>query len=313
MALRRCSPCLALLLAAGAFGACQSQTTSPPRGECAPTVEGCAGGSYASAEAARSAFTRQAPDGTLTATLEDVAWLRFEGDEDAIVKKHRAYFEQGYTTFEMGSFTKDFVQPTAETWVLEDSAGARVTSRPVSYQGAMGMENERYAARFSLSFRHAITKDLTWLRLTRATDGTRLEWTFPGGTSAPGAATSESAVPDAAWRDDARPVAARLPQAQPLYHPRNPAPDAGLGDGSGGPTRPVNLLTHPEAAPALAPALPPEPGVEIAPPPALAPTPAIEPPAPPAPPAPVVEPPPAPAAPTNPPGSLPPPRSRRVP
>ena len=64
-----------------------------------------------------------------------MAWLRFEGDEQTIVGKHRAYFEQGYTTFDLASLTKDFVQPTSEVFVLTDSSGARATNEKFGCQG----------------------------------------------------------------------------------------------------------------------------------------------------------------------------------
>ena len=239
-------------LAALSLAACQNQPTCPPKGPCEPTVEGSGGNAYTDFDAAKRAFTRTTKDNTLSATLEDVAWLRFEGDEETIVKKHRAYFQQGYTTFEMTSLTKDFVQPTGEMFVLTDSAGARATARPATYQASMGQEQERYAARFTVSFRHAITRDLAWVRLTRQTDGQTLEWAFPGGSGAPVAAVPEGAVPPPAT-DFTTERTARAEPLSPLLHPRNPAP----GACEGAPARPVNLLTHPEAAPPARSAVPP--------------------------------------------------------
>jgi hypothetical protein len=312
----RCFALVAALASAVAAG-CQNAPTSPPKGPCAPTVEGAATGGYAGYQDARSAFTRSTKDGSMVATLEDVSWLRFEGDEEELMKKHRPYFEQGYTTFEMSSFTKDFVQPTSETFVLEDSAGARVTSRPISYNGTMGMENERYAARFSLSFRHSLTKDLGWIRLTRVTDGLTLEWVFPPGqiqaAEADGRGRAANGKDRMIWCD--RTGAAKLPKAQPLYKPRSADLDPSSGLDANG--RPVNLITHPEAAPAYttpvsvpppAPALPSQPVVEMPPPAPIDP-------APPAPPVqqPVMVPTTAPAAPPPSPGALPPPKSRRLP
>jgi hypothetical protein len=292
---------LALLALAG----CQSPSKTAYTGACQPTVEGCSGGSYAGRDAARKAFTRITPDGSLTATLEDVAWLRYEGVEEEVVQKHRAYFDQGYTTFEVTLFTKDFTQPTAETFTLEDSSGARLTAKPVTYSGNMGLENERYAARFSISFRHAITRDLTWVKLTRLAGGESLEWTFPGGSGGGGGAVDGSVPP--AIGSAGGITRGSLPKAQPLLRPLNPAP------GGFEPGRPVNLLTHPEAAPPRSP--PPCPPAEW----------------PPAPPAAVppsaagasAVPPPAPVVPTPPPasgpdyrappsGALPPPETRGV-
>jgi hypothetical protein len=231
----------------GAAG-CNAPSNKAYTGHCQPTVEGCPAGTYGSYEAARKAFGRMTPDGAFQAFLEDVAWLRYEGDEEEVVKKHRPYFDQGYTTFAITLFTKDFVQPTTETYVLEDSGGARLTARPQTYSGNMGLENERYAARFSVSFRHAITRDLEWIRLTRAADGASLEWRFGAEDAQAAPVAGVSAVPGHA----AAPRA--LPRAQPLRRPLHPAPGA-CDPGQ----RPVNLLTHPELAPPRggAPASPP--------------------------------------------------------
>ena len=38
----------------------------------------------------------------------DAAWLRFEGTPDEVERNHRAYFEQGYTTFQVQIDTDDF-------------------------------------------------------------------------------------------------------------------------------------------------------------------------------------------------------------
>lgn len=240
--------------------ACQSGPSYAPKAPCAPT---CAGGSGASAyggfEEARRAFTRSTKDSAFTATLEDVAWLRFEGDEETTVKQHRAYFEQGYTTFQIVLRTKDFTQPTGESFVLEDSSGARQSGRPVTYQGSMGQEQEKYAARFSVSFRHAITSELAWVRLTRAADGGTLEWTFPGDTRglAPGSQAAPSPVVPVGRVVKGRAVDSSRVRAlrpeDPETLPSAPEGPSSLGTSYadlppapvGG--RPANLLTQPSA------------------------------------------------------------------
>lgn len=184
------------LLALG-LTACQGASPYAPKAPCQPTCSGDSGEAYADFESGHKAFTRATKDGSLTATLEDVSWLRFGGDEATLLKKHRAYFEQGYTTFEVVLRTKDFTQPTAESFVLEDSRGARLAGRPVTYQAGMGMEQEKFANRFSVSFRHAITRDLAWIRLTRTADGGTLEWIFRD--EAGSAATPRVRGPRAAW------------------------------------------------------------------------------------------------------------------
>src|SRR5262245_43828617 len=131
----------AAALAVLGLGGCSSPSNKAYLGLCQPTVEGCPPGNYANYDAARKAFGRMTPDGACQAYLEDVAWLRYEGDEAEVVKNHRPYFDQGYTTFMVTLFTKDFVQPTTETYVLEDSSGARLTAKPQYYNGNMGLEN----------------------------------------------------------------------------------------------------------------------------------------------------------------------------
>lgn len=301
-----------LLVTASALAGCQSSSPYLPKGPCQPTCAGRDGGGYAAFDEAHKAFTRSTKDGVLTATLEDVAWLRFEGSEDELVKKHRAYFEQGYTTFNVVLRTKDFTQPTAETFVLEDSRGARLTGKPVTYQAGMGMEQERFANRFSISFRHAITSDLAWVRLTRAADGGTLEWVFDAaapaaGGSAPVAPQPAGRVvkgtPLSSYRESAAPVEPAPPTgpvdgaAEACAPPRVPSTSyADLPPATGG--RPVNLLRVPAPS---------------------APAPAYAPPAgaPPAYPAPAAAPAPAPARPASDPnlpptGPLPPPSIRPV-
>lgn len=227
-------PLLAALLGL-ALAACSStQPAYPPTGPCKPTTQGLPSGAYGDFDTAHTAFARSSACGSFTAVLEDVAWLRFEGCEEDVLKKHRAYFEQGYTTFQVGLFTKDFTQPTNETFMLEDSNGARLSGKPVTYQGTMGQEGDRYAARFSISFRHSLTAELDWLRLTRVADGLSVEWIF---------------------REPPPPADGSAPCAVPVARPTNmlrprtgaPAPVAAATE------RPVNLLRTP-GGPAAAPA-----------------------------------------------------------
>ncbi len=312
-------PAFAGPLTAALLGVCLSGCASGPRyepkGPCAPTCAGRTGGDYASYEAGRAAFTRATADGSFTATLEDVAWLRHEGDEESLLTKHRAYFQQGYTTFEVLLRTKDFTQPTAETFVLQDSKGTRLQGRPVTYQGAMGLEQEKYASRFSVSFRHAITADLEWLRLTRTADGGTLEWTFGGAGAASGGGQVVPAgrvVKGQPYEPGAAPAPVNAPPtAGPVPAPeglRTLGPSYANLPASSGTGRPVNLLNHPEAWPApaapshgLSPAVPAAPAVEVPAAPRVG-----------VPPAPAVEAPAAPAASPPPAAALPPPQVRPV-
>ena len=165
-------------------GGCQGDTLAPPTGPCAPTCAGAtATETYADYQSAQKAFARQSEDGTLMATLEDAAWLRFEGDPETVAKNHRAYFDYGYTAFKVLLRASEFTQPTKEQFVLEDSAGARVSGRPVTYQGSIKPVGDRWEYRFDLAFKHTITKELRWLKLTRVADGATVEWTFPGVSS----------------------------------------------------------------------------------------------------------------------------------
>ncbi len=158
----------------------------PPTGAVTPTVAGAPEADYADLTQAKAAFSRTG--GTLTATLEDASWIRLEGDQATAPARHRAYFDYGYTSFEVTLRSLRFTQPTAEEFRLEDSAGARLSSRPISYEGAMKLEeNQWWTNRFSLSFPHTLTSQVRWIRLTRVSDGSQVEWSFP----APG----EAAVP----------------------------------------------------------------------------------------------------------------------
>lgn len=218
-----------------ALGGCASKAPHARSGQCVPTVEGAAGTGYGDFASARAAFSRSDKEGSFIAVLEDVAWLRFEGDEASVLEKHRAYFEQGYTTFEVTMLTKDFTQPTAEVFELTDSRGARLVGKPVGYRSGMGQESERFAARFQVSFRHAVTRDIGWLRLKRLADGAELEWTFPW-------AAAPAAAPGAASGTVTPTLTAERPQN--LMRPLNPSPPpATLASG-----RPANLLTTSRSA-----------------------------------------------------------------
>jgi hypothetical protein len=164
-----------LLFAAGCTG---TEGGPPATGAATPTVAGGAAPAYADYTTAREAFTRRSEDEILGATLEDASWLRFEGDAEAVQQKHRAYFEYGYTSFQVVLRSKEYTRPTDETFLLEDDTGMRVEGKPVTFQGSLKLVRDRWEFIFDLSFRHAITKDTKWLRLTRLKDGTKVEWTF---------------------------------------------------------------------------------------------------------------------------------------
>jgi hypothetical protein len=159
-------------------------STSSSKGACTPTCEGGSIAQFEDYQAARAAFSRSSADGVLNAALEDVAWLRYEGDADTVEKNHRAYFEYGYTTFQVTLRAHDFTRPTDETFILEDGRGARIAGKPISYQGGMQTVEDRWQFTFDLSFQHALGSDCQWIRLTRAVDGESIEWSFTPGTAA---------------------------------------------------------------------------------------------------------------------------------
>ena len=170
-----------LLVACLALGACQSRVQGPgATGAVAPTVAGRDVAAFDGAAAARDAFTRRTEDESFTATLEDAAWLRYQGPPAEIEKKHRAYFEEGYTTFQVNLLTDRFTQPSKETFVLEDSSGRRITSTPITYKSALGGMSGAYSFNylFSVSFQHSISAQTEWIRLTRQADNQSLEWSF---------------------------------------------------------------------------------------------------------------------------------------
>lgn len=171
-------PGLLLLIVALATAACNSNDDGPPAtGQVTPTVAGGAPSpGFTDYQTAREAFTRGSPDGVVIATLEDAAWLRYEGPAEEVEKNHRAYFEYGYTTFKVILRAREFTRPTGETFLLEDSQGARVSARPLSFRGNMTTVGDRWQYEFDLAFQHTITKDTQWIRLTRVADRESVEW-----------------------------------------------------------------------------------------------------------------------------------------
>lgn len=166
---------LVLLLLSLVAPACQSGSSAPPpSGVILPTVAGVVPASFGSLTEGRAAFTRSC--GSLTVTLEDSSWLRFEGDAATVEAAHRAYFEYGYTTFQVELRSKCFTQPTGEVFLLQDSMGRSIPGQPLVFQGAPVLVDDRYFSRFDLSFQHVLTRDLTWIRLTRQADGSAVEW-----------------------------------------------------------------------------------------------------------------------------------------
>jgi hypothetical protein len=174
--MRQACLCVLLLLSLVSTS-CRSSTSAPQHtGYVLPTVAGRPVATYASYQEGRQAFTRWA--GSLRATLEDASWLRFEGTPAAVEAAHRAYFEYGYTTFDVELRSREYTQPTRERFLLEDSQGRRVFGQPLSFEGACELVDDRYFSAFKLSFRHMITADVTWIRLTREADGASVEWHF---------------------------------------------------------------------------------------------------------------------------------------
>ena len=170
-----CLP-VAVLLATG-LASCKGG--APAKGDARPTVEGAAPPAFSDLATAKAAFTRT--NGPMTAVLLDAAWIRLEPDPDRAADRYPDYFE-GLTTFQVRVETYDFVRPTDETYVLEDSTGQRLTAKPVTYKGdTQSGLGPKHAARFDLAFRHAMSRSVRWLRLTRqGAGGGAVEWTFPG-------------------------------------------------------------------------------------------------------------------------------------
>jgi hypothetical protein len=174
--MRPASPARVLVLGlfASSLGAC-SGSSFKSRGAATPTVAGEARTDATDPVAARAAFTRSG--GPLTAVLEDASWIRLEPDPARAEERHPEYF-RGLTVVDVELKTNGFVQPTAETYLLEDSTGARVTAKPVSYKGDTLKDfGPKHYAQFTLVFPHVLSKDCTWLRLTReGAEGGKVEW-----------------------------------------------------------------------------------------------------------------------------------------
>jgi hypothetical protein len=180
---RMSSPSLAIaLLALSACAAC-SGPSYEPRAATAPTVAGSTPAPYADFQAAKAAFART--DGPLTAVLEDAAWIRLEPDPAQAEARHADY-AAGLTAFEVTLETDGFVRPTDETYVLTDSTGRSVSSKPTSYRGGASPSGRRQVATFTISFPHVLTKDLEWIRLTRqGAGGGVVQWDLRAPPAAP--------------------------------------------------------------------------------------------------------------------------------
>ena len=78
-------------------------------------------------------------------------------DPEQVQAAHRSYFEYGYTTFQVLLRSKDFTQPSKESYLLEDDRGAQVRTRPISYRSSkLALSNDRFEYTFELSFQHAL-------------------------------------------------------------------------------------------------------------------------------------------------------------
>ena len=146
---------------------------------------------FSTLQEGQAAFTRRSD--SMTALLEDASWLRFEGTPACVQANHRAYFQYGYTTFQIELRSREFTRPTQEQFVLEDSTGLSTPGRPVSFEGAPQLVDDRYFSTFTLAFRHVISAELQWVRLTRPADGTWVEWRF--GTPPPADSCDPCASP----------------------------------------------------------------------------------------------------------------------
>ena len=165
---------LCLAVAVGAVG-CSQAGSFRAKGSTGLTVSGGDAVTPADPAAAKSAFTRQ--DGPLTATMLDASWIRLEPDPAKAEERHPEYF-QGFTVFEVTLQTQNFVQPTKETYLLEDSTGARVTTKPEVYKGeTIRGFGPKHLAEFTLVFPHVVSKDVTWIHLTRmGAEGGTVSW-----------------------------------------------------------------------------------------------------------------------------------------
>lgn len=171
------------------LAACQGDgPTYVSTGPASPTVAGAPPPSYTNYNEARHAFTRTGTDGTLTATLKDAAWIRFEGDPDGAAARHRAYFQGVATVFEVIYRPKEYTRVNEEVFVLEDSSGTRLTAKPKKYEGEMALVGDRFHFTFDLAFAHALSSETRWVRLTHVRTGEVVEWTFTGGAAGPATA-----------------------------------------------------------------------------------------------------------------------------
>ncbi len=178
--IRRAAFALTAVLGSAGICGCTSGAGYDKSGSATPTVSGAAAANYASLDAARKSFSRS--DGPLTAILLDTAWIRLEADPAQAETRYPEYFE-GFTSFEVTLETQTFVRPTDESYLLEDSTGKSVTTKPKAYKGDFqrGL-GPKFATTFKLVFPHAMSKDVRWLRLSRTgTEGGKLSWEFPGG------------------------------------------------------------------------------------------------------------------------------------
>jgi len=172
-----------------ALAACQGDSPEyRTTGAVTPTVAGGQRPTYTSYAQARDAFTRTSSDGVVTATLKDAAWIRFEGDAEGALKRHKSYFQGVATVFEVLFRPRNHVRCTQEIFILEDSSGLRLTASPKRYEGELLLVDDRFQFTFDLKFAHAVTNDLQWVRLTHQATGDSVEWTFgqPADCAVPG-------------------------------------------------------------------------------------------------------------------------------
>lgn len=166
-------------LAAGTSG-CATGSQYKSRGTATPTVAGAPAVTYKNLEEARAVFARNA--GPMTAILLDASWIRLEPDPAQAEERHPEYFA-GYTTFDVSLETQTFSRPTDESFLLEDSTGKSVTSKPERYKGDFSRGfGPKFATTFKLVFPHAMSKDVRWIRLSRRTgEKGSMTWEFPQG------------------------------------------------------------------------------------------------------------------------------------
>lgn len=169
-----------LIAIAALAAACSSGPSYEKQGAATPTVSGAAPTSYASLEAAKATFTRK--EGPMTALLLDAAWIRLEPDPAKAEERHPEYFE-GFTSFDVVLATQTFMRPTDESYLLEDSTGTSVTTKPKAYTGDFSRGfGPKFVSTFKLVFPHAMSKDVRWLRLTRTGgEAGKVSWEFPAG------------------------------------------------------------------------------------------------------------------------------------